>query len=105
MGDTDYGLRAKEQGYTCWIVPGYIGACKNNSETINWASEKLTLSERKKTMTRDVLKKFAWLSYEYYPLHMPDSIKKTRWQSEWRHLSENKSFVAEKVPSILSEIT
>ena len=63
-----------------------------------------TLSEEKKTLTRDVLKKFAWLSYEYYPLHMPDSIKKTRWQSEWRHLSENQTFIAKNISSIVSEI-
>ena len=63
-----------------------------------------TLSKAKKKLTKDVLDKFAWLLYEYYPLHMPDSIKKTRWQREWKRLSENKTFVAESVPNIVSEI-
>ena len=63
-----------------------------------------TLSEEKKNITRDVLEKFSWLSYEYFPLHMPDSIKKTRWQNEWKELSQNKSFVANNVSNILSEI-
>lgn len=31
IGDFDYGLRAKQQGCTIWIIPGYIGTCSRNS--------------------------------------------------------------------------
>jgi hypothetical protein len=34
------------------------------------------LSEEKKRIVKGILERFSWLSYEYYPLHMPDSIKK-----------------------------
>lgn len=27
MGDTDYGLRAVDAGFQCWVAPGYVGAC------------------------------------------------------------------------------
>ncbi|MBD1936052.1 glycosyltransferase family 2 protein [Microcoleus sp. FACHB-68] len=29
-GDWDYGLRAKQQGCTVWIAPGYLGTCSQN---------------------------------------------------------------------------
>ncbi|MEW6491894.1 MAG: glycosyltransferase family 2 protein [Cyanobacteriota bacterium] len=29
-GDWDYGLRAKKQGYTVCIAPGYVGTCSQN---------------------------------------------------------------------------
>ncbi len=30
-GDFDYGLRAKKQGCSVWIAPGYVGTCPRNS--------------------------------------------------------------------------
>ena len=30
MGDTDYGLRAAENGFGCFTAPGYVGECENN---------------------------------------------------------------------------
>lgn len=30
LGDFDYGLRAKQQGCTVWIAPGYLGTCSYN---------------------------------------------------------------------------
>lgn len=60
-----------------------------------------TLSADKKRIVREILERFSWLSYEYYPLHLPDSIKKTRWQNEWKGLSEKKSFVADNVKTIV----
>jgi hypothetical protein len=62
-----------------------------------------TLSEEKKRIVKGILERFSWLSYEYYPLHMPDSIKKTRWQNEWKTLSEKRAYVADNVRMILSE--
>jgi hypothetical protein len=61
------------------------------------------LSEEKKRIVKGILERFSWLSYEYYPLHMPDSIKKTRWQNEWKTFSEKKAYVADNVQMILSE--
>jgi GT2 family glycosyltransferase len=29
-GDYDYSLRAKEQGFSSWIAPGYVGTCSRN---------------------------------------------------------------------------
>jgi GT2 family glycosyltransferase len=29
-GDWDYGLRARQQGCTIWIAPGYVGTCSQN---------------------------------------------------------------------------
>lgn len=62
-----------------------------------------TLSDDKKRLMKEILERFSWLSYEYYPLHLPDSIKKTRWQNEWKALGEKKSYVADNVQILLSE--
>ncbi len=62
-----------------------------------------TLNDEKKTLVKDILKQFSWLVYEYYPLHLPDSIRKTRWQNEWEELDKKKSFVTDNIPIILSE--
>jgi GT2 family glycosyltransferase len=35
MGDIDYGLRAKQQGCTVWIAPGYVGTCAENLRPSN----------------------------------------------------------------------
>ncbi|MHB8602014.1 MAG: hypothetical protein ACYC6W_09665 [Nitrosotalea sp.] len=62
-----------------------------------------TINDEKKKIIKDILERFSWLSYEYYPLHLPDSIKKTRWQNEWEELGEKKKFVTTNVPIILTE--
>jgi GT2 family glycosyltransferase len=36
LGDIDYGLRAKQQGCTVWIAPGYLGTCSENVRPRNW---------------------------------------------------------------------
>ena len=46
MGDFDYGLRAQEQGYLCWIVPGYIGTCSINEITNTWIDPSVSLKQR-----------------------------------------------------------
>lgn len=61
-----------------------------------------TLNQEKKKLVKDVLKEFSWLMYEYYPTHMPESIRKTRWQSEWRTLDQKREFVATNVLTILN---
>lgn len=50
MGDTDYGLRAKEKGYSCWVLPGYVGTCANNPTAKTWLDAGLTLKERKRLL-------------------------------------------------------
>jgi GT2 family glycosyltransferase len=30
LGDYDYGLRARRQGCTLWMAPGYVGTCSGN---------------------------------------------------------------------------
>jgi GT2 family glycosyltransferase len=50
MGDTDYGLRAREKGYNCWILPGYVGVCANNPVAETWLDAGLTLKERKRLL-------------------------------------------------------
>lgn len=62
-----------------------------------------TLNQEKKKLVKDILKEFSWLLYEYYPTHMPESIRRARWQNEWRTLDQKKDFVATNVPTILNE--
>ena len=30
IGDYDYGLRARQQGCTVWVAPGFVGTCSSN---------------------------------------------------------------------------
>ena len=48
MGDFDYGLRAKENGYFCWVAPGYVGVCSMNEITSTWIDPAMSLKERNK---------------------------------------------------------
>ena len=48
MGDFDYGLRAREKGYLCWIAPGYIGTCATNEVTNTWLDTSVSLTKRQK---------------------------------------------------------
>jgi GT2 family glycosyltransferase len=50
MGDTDYGLRAKEQNIRSYIAPGYVGMCKSNDTANTWFDKSLTLRERKERL-------------------------------------------------------
>jgi len=49
MGDLDYGLRARDAGFSIWVMPGYAGICVNNSatDTFNDPSLSVTLRLRK----------------------------------------------------------
>ena len=48
MGDFDYGLRAKEKGYLCWIVPGYVGTCATNDTSNTWLDPSIPFAQRGK---------------------------------------------------------
>ena len=46
-GDMDYGLRARQQGCSLWVTPGYVGTCKHNViGSRAWDEPSLTLRER-----------------------------------------------------------
>lgn len=42
IGDYDYGLRAKQQGCSVWIAPGYVGTCHGNPAYDHRSSSKVT---------------------------------------------------------------
>lgn len=46
LGDLDYGLRAKKQGCSIWVAPGYVGICTKNSIRNSWADTNLPLLKR-----------------------------------------------------------
>ncbi len=45
-GDHDYGFRAKQQGCTVWLAPGYIGTCEDNTVDGTWQDDNLSIRER-----------------------------------------------------------
>jgi len=47
-GDWDYGLRARMLGCSIWAMPGFIGTCTRNPESIHWMGANLPLIERLK---------------------------------------------------------
>lgn len=46
IGDIDYGLRAEGLGIPCWVAPGYVGTCPDNSIAGTWLDGDLTFGER-----------------------------------------------------------
>ncbi|MBH8566258.1 glycosyltransferase family 2 protein [Nostoc sp. CENA67] len=52
MGDLDYGLRARKQGCSIWIAPGFIATCSRNSVRGSWADTKLSLLQRLRKVTQ-----------------------------------------------------
>jgi GT2 family glycosyltransferase len=48
LGDLDYGLRARKNGCSVWVAPGYIGTCSKNSIRNSWVDPKLPVTERLK---------------------------------------------------------
>jgi GT2 family glycosyltransferase len=46
MGDLDYILRARKQGFAVWIAPGWIGSCTNNPVSGTWLDAEVPLRER-----------------------------------------------------------
>ncbi len=52
LGDLDYGLRAKSQGCSIWVAPGYVGTCSKNSIRNSWVDTKLSALERLNKVTQ-----------------------------------------------------
>ncbi|HAZ44785.1 MAG TPA: glycosyltransferase family 2 protein [Cyanobacteria bacterium UBA11369] len=46
FGDWDYGLRARQLGFSVWIAPGFIGTCSRNPIKGSWNDPNLSLIER-----------------------------------------------------------
>ena len=46
MGDMDYGLRARKEGVSIWIAPGYSGICEQNSGAGSWSDNSVSLLRR-----------------------------------------------------------
>nr|WP_017714786.1 glycosyltransferase family 2 protein [Oscillatoria sp. PCC 10802] len=46
IGDFDYGLRARQQGCTIWVCPGYLGVCARNLLDESWMDPEVSLLER-----------------------------------------------------------
>ncbi len=46
VGDYDYGLRARQQGCTVWVAPGYTGTCLPNPSCGRMTHSDLTLRKR-----------------------------------------------------------
>ncbi|HEY9901499.1 MAG TPA: glycosyltransferase family 2 protein [Candidatus Sericytochromatia bacterium] len=44
-GDWDYGLRARQQGCTAWVAPGYVGTCSQNYQPGKMENSQVQLSE------------------------------------------------------------
>lgn len=50
MGDTDYGLRARQAGLNLWVAPAYVGTCGRNSSNGTFSDRSLPLRQRWKKM-------------------------------------------------------
>jgi GT2 family glycosyltransferase len=50
IGDFDYGLRARQQGCTVWLAPGYIGTCSGNPQPDSSQKSQVHLNEQLKKM-------------------------------------------------------
>lgn len=46
LGDFDYGLQLKRQGYKIYASEGYVGVCNNNSDRDTWRDKRLSIVER-----------------------------------------------------------
>lgn len=48
MGDFDYGLKARQLGFSIWIAPGYVGTCQRNVVAETFLDTSLSLPVRLK---------------------------------------------------------
>lgn len=46
IGDTDYGLRAIQAGFDCYISRKFVGTCEINDRSLEWYSPTLKLKDR-----------------------------------------------------------
>lgn len=50
--DLDYGLRARTQGCTIWVAPGYVGTCSPNPSITRYVNSDDSLSEQWQKMNQ-----------------------------------------------------
>jgi len=61
MGDTDYALRARAQGFRVFVAPGVVGYCANNPAAGTYRDTSLPLAVRwKKMVSRKGLPPRSW---------------------------------------------
>jgi GT2 family glycosyltransferase len=61
MGDTDYALRTRAEGFRIFVASGFVGHCSHNSEEGTYQDSSLPLSVRwKKMMSRKGLPPRSW---------------------------------------------
>lgn len=46
IGDYDYGLRALEKGFTCWVAPSFVGTCKKDPIEGSYRDRNVPVRER-----------------------------------------------------------
>lgn len=61
MGDTDYALRTRAQGFRVFVAPGFVGHCSHNTTSNTYLDNTLPLSVRwNKMMSRKGLPPQSW---------------------------------------------
>lgn len=50
IGDFDYGLRAQEAGFKCYVAPQFVGTCEANAKLPNWCLSTTPLIKRFKSL-------------------------------------------------------
>lgn len=50
MGDLDYGLRARQVGFSVWMMAGFAGTCANNAATGSFNDASLPVAVRMRKM-------------------------------------------------------
>lgn len=76
MGDFDYGLRARQEGFEIWVAPGFVGTCSRNQEAGTWQDRTLPRRVRwQKIRSIKGLPPREWIQFArrhaglFWPLH------------------------------------
>jgi GT2 family glycosyltransferase len=64
MGDYDYGLRGRRLGCSCWVAPGFTGACSRNENQEKNTGRKLSFRELRRYVSHS--KGFPMKEYAYF---------------------------------------
>lgn len=59
-----------------------------------------SLSVDDKKIAENILKKFSWIIYDYYPMNLPEETRNREWQSNKSTLFENKEELMEEIETI-----
>jgi len=98
IGDYDYGLRAKAQGFRCWIAPGYLGTCSRNEEERFLRDPRLPIKERLQSMASPTGLPPAreWIRFTrrhagpLWPLYWIRTLVRTCFPRLWMYLRSSK---------------